>query len=274
MSAIDSTPQYASAGMDKFIDHRSFKDRGIERTPTQKVGVAGMAMTRDDRESDRVANNININQANEKLDELKAEELEILAQMSTLREQAPEPKMWAVHDRILNGPAHTLTIIAAPEPAKADSNRAAKELEYAALIHMKKQAEAHGESVSAYGKKYPAFLDSKKTYDEMRAPRFAMALRHLGLNTKWDDYIEKKTDVEIRLKHKALEIQALYQKIAKLQPSMDAWDKTGFIRHKQLADELGYNKTVAIPEATQNGHSAPSHTTPASMSMSPPSPQG
>lgn len=265
------TTAYASAGMDKFIDHRSFKDRGIERTPTQKVGVAGMAMTRDDRESDRVANNININQANEKLDALKAEELEILAQMSTLREQAPEPKMWALHDRILNGPSPATAIIAAPETAKDDDDsRAAKELEYAALMHMKKQADAHGEAVITYGKKYPAFLDSKKTYDEMKAPRFAMALRHLGLNAKWDDYIEKKTDVELRLKQKALEIQALYKKIAELQPAMDAWDKTGYMRHKQLADELGHNKTAAIPEPSQNGHSAPSYTTPASMSMSPP----
>jgi hypothetical protein len=85
------TAAYNDEGIDKVSDHRSFKERGIDRIPTIKVGVVGTAIERDGRVSDRASTNRDINAANARLAEL-AEEAGILsAQMRHFDELSTGP---------------------------------------------------------------------------------------------------------------------------------------------------------------------------------------
>jgi hypothetical protein len=264
--------EYANAGMDRFIDHRSFKDREIDRAPSRKIGVAGTAMTRSGKESERANNNIVINKSNVRIAALQAEGAAILAEMAALKERsAPQISKW--HDRILNGPVQQSTFIEpAPEPPKDRCDRAAKELEYATLLKIKAEATAYGIASIAHDRSYTELVNLKHSYTDMKPPRFAMALRHLGRNAKWHEYIEKKTAAVIGLKQIAVDIQRLRQEMSDLRSSMDTWDHMGWSRHKQLADELGVEQRATIAFEDSSRLASQRYETPASIAMRPPSP--
>jgi hypothetical protein len=63
----------ADAGIDERVDHRSFKDRGIEREPTTHLGPTASEMERRGEESDRGDANREAAERNRQLDELMQE---------------------------------------------------------------------------------------------------------------------------------------------------------------------------------------------------------
>jgi hypothetical protein len=58
------------AGLDERVDHRSFKDRGIERVPSEHLGVEAAAMERRGKKSGRGDRNREITERNQCIDEL------------------------------------------------------------------------------------------------------------------------------------------------------------------------------------------------------------
>jgi ATP-dependent exoDNAse (exonuclease V) alpha subunit len=83
----------ADAGSDERIDHRSFKDRGIEQLPTKHLGVEAAAMERRGRHSDRGDLNREIEQANQTLEALTGERGELDRHISEAAKAQPaEPE--------------------------------------------------------------------------------------------------------------------------------------------------------------------------------------
>jgi len=72
----------ADAGSSERVDHRSFKDRGIEQLPTQHLGVEAAAMERRGRQSDRGDLNREIAERNQTLGELTEERGELDRQIA------------------------------------------------------------------------------------------------------------------------------------------------------------------------------------------------
>lgn len=94
---------YERAGLDIQVDHRSHKDRGIEREPTQHIGPAATAIERRGEESERGAANREITQRNaerERLAALAAQEAAIQAEIASIthydRDQAESQWMDAL----------------------------------------------------------------------------------------------------------------------------------------------------------------------------------
>lgn len=89
----------ADAGSDERVDHRSFKDRGIEQLPSKHLGVEAAAMERRGRHSDRGDLNREIEQTNQTLEALTKERGELDKQIAEASQQPPEPQQDPPHGR-------------------------------------------------------------------------------------------------------------------------------------------------------------------------------
>jgi len=76
------------AGSDERIDHRSFKERGIDQLPTEHLSREALAMERAGKESDAGDRNRATEQANDRIEALQAEREELDKQIA----QAQQPQ--------------------------------------------------------------------------------------------------------------------------------------------------------------------------------------
>jgi hypothetical protein len=82
----------ADAGSGERVDHRSFKDRGIERLPSKHLGVEAAAMERRGRHSDRGDLNREVEQINQALKILTQERGEVDRLIAEASQKPPEPE--------------------------------------------------------------------------------------------------------------------------------------------------------------------------------------
>jgi hypothetical protein len=75
------------AGLDERVDHRSFRDRGIEREPTTHLGPAASELERREGESDRGDANREVEERNRELDALVTELAQLDAEIAAAEEQ-------------------------------------------------------------------------------------------------------------------------------------------------------------------------------------------
>jgi len=88
----------AKAGHDERIDHRSFKDRGIEQIPTEHLGHEAAAMERKGKKSRKGERNREVKEANQTTGALIQEREELDQQIETIRAEERNATYW--QDRI------------------------------------------------------------------------------------------------------------------------------------------------------------------------------
>lgn len=94
------------AGLDERVDHRSFKDRGIDQEPTEHLGPTASQMEREGKSSERGDRNREITDRNEEVDRLVDEladlEAELLEEQERLLDErygAPDDEPELEHDQ-------------------------------------------------------------------------------------------------------------------------------------------------------------------------------
>ena len=73
------------AGLDERVDHRSFKDRGIERVPSEHLGVEAAAMERRGEKTGRGDRNREVSERNQRIEALQAESSELAEAIAGVR---------------------------------------------------------------------------------------------------------------------------------------------------------------------------------------------
>lgn len=278
----------AAEEIDKFIDHRSHKERGFETAPTIKMGVAATAMERRGHASERGDINREIGQANaailnvkKSVDQVDAKILEIVTAHAPVEPDFPERSTLRVgcdlpiptyYEHLLAGP--TMHAYQAPKSHEVDLNaerirREKATREYLELCDLRQQVISYGLARMAYDDQYPELLDMKKQFDEMRPPQFASVLKHIGMSKKWDDFIEAKTQLKVKIEAKELEVNALKKSFNRLKSCEKEWNCRGWKRHNELERELAKRDMATLkpdrvdskPKAVELYPEAPAYST-------------
>lgn len=263
---------YKTAGKAKFIDHRSHKTRGLDVEPTVKMGVAATGMEKRGEDSELGNKNRAIRAANALIDKAKRDHAFIHEQIqelvnapqieATTNAQITTPTVQTAelptpqYENFLAGPGATQTAARNPDQTPhekaAQPTRAEKEAEYHALLALQEKAKDYGRFSEAFNVAFRSFEDKRSRLEKKRPPPFATVLKSIGLNRRYDDYIEEKNSEQMTLKEEGLRLKSLREKVANLKLSSDMWDRTGWARHKALAKELGFDKPVQAPQIPRN----------------------
>ena len=92
------------AGLDERVDHRSFKDRGIDQEPTEHLGPTASQMEREGKSSERGDRNREITDRNEELDRLVDELAEVEAELLGEQERLLDERYGVPPDEVAEQP--------------------------------------------------------------------------------------------------------------------------------------------------------------------------
>lgn len=264
---------YAHSGIEKYVDHRSHKDRNLEIQPGIKMGVAATGMERRGRVSERGEVNRAIATANDAI--LKAQKSAEQGAQARMQSPATGPATAPTttaaspqaHDAVessdslpmpsyigaslasvyLLGPSTSSPQIAAgSRNGTVDEQVRQEEEEYRRLCALHEQAKSFGRSYDELQDANDAFLAAKRELHACTPPEFSRARRFLGLNKSWDAYIDAKDELAVKAKAKQLALEAVHARRISLRAAQEQWDKVGYFRHRELRKLLGYEHTVPI----------------------------
>lgn len=236
---------YREHGIDKFIDHRSFEERGIDRLPTVHVGTGPHSAARR-------KHNDEVRAANARLAALEEERAQVLAELAVLAEApAPAPVVHApapVAPVELVLPAEPAPVLVAhaeqadtvapvePEPDDALGLDALVR-DYEQSVALRKGARTYGEAQRHKADQASTARSLQRELDELEPPRFATMHRWFGTDT-WGRFIDRRAalvQAQATAQARADALGAVMRKHRQMQRD---WDSKGYKQHKELVAQL------------------------------------
>lgn len=210
---------YAEHQVEKFVDHRSFERRGIDREPTIHIGV--------NTNGDRAEMN----------DEIKARNAVRDALTVLEKDRA---NMQAMLDQL--------------QAVPAVATRAELLAEKDALHLLKQDAGKYGRAQLDYAERNSDLSSQRRSISDITPPRFARVHAMLGTDT-WQRYSKRLDEANAAYKKTQAEVSQLAQVLRTYREKSQQWDREGYARLKYVESVLSRDVTVPpelVPEAVSS----------------------
>lgn len=252
---------YAKHQVQKFVDHRSFKRRGIDKEPTIHVGV--------NHDGDRAEMNDSIKARNAIRDAVtaieqdKAHMQEMLARLQVepvvVGLDAPrepdfiEPEEPPAPQPVQEPPPQ----VRKPPPRQLELDlRAQLVEERQTLFALKRDAGVYGLAQAAYAEKVSDLASLKRRISDITPPRFARV--HEMMNSQaWRDYVKNRDGAKHLQRSLSEDVAKLSAVIRTHKAKADDWDRQGYARLRHIESVLSRDVTSHL-EPVQKPQSSPS----------------
>ena len=270
---------YATYGIAKFVDHRSYERRGIERAPQVHVGVNQNGY-RANENAAIIASNAHLERIEHEVASIRKQIHRVLVEHTPLGETVPMFALEKVHENSTFS-SHTgselvsqapdarqlafsfadLFSIAGPDikapvspTLSKDAIETARRQRYVELEQLKKKAAIYGRAVVEHREHRSDAASFQRELDNLERP--SIMHRLIG-SRRWVAYEQKRSELEARVIASTLKADKLYAIAMDYREHQLEWDKSGYAEHASVGRELGYKRSKSDDPLSKDFASAP-----------------
>lgn len=251
---------YEEHQVQRFVDHRSFARRGIDKEPTIHIGVNHDGERAELNDQIKARNTIR--DAVTAIEQDKAHMQEMLARLQTaplvVALDAPqEPDFIETEEPPPPQPVQEPPPQVRKLPRQLELDlRAQLVEERQTLLALKRDAGVYGLAQVAYAEKVSDLASLRRSVSALTPPRLARVHQMMDSKT-WRDYVKKREGAMQLQRSVSDEVAKLAAVIRNHKPKAEQWDRQGYARLKHIESVLSRDVTSHL-EPVQKPQSSPS----------------